>query len=283
LKNEIGHLIGRLVVSAGLCLAGIWPANFALAQDQPQLRTQLHGEAVQGGLIIGQTEPGAVIRLGENRIPVGQGGVFAFGFRRDAAATVALRIQYEDGSDEAISLNVRQREFDVQRIDGVAPRFVDPPAETQERIVQDRRDVSATRDIFSRTGKFLDGFDWPVRGPISGVFGSQRIFNGQPRAPHSGLDIAAPAGAPIVAPADGRVVLRGDLYFSGNTLILDHGLGVTTTYLHMDRINVADGQEVRRGDQLGTVGATGRVTGPHLHWGLNWFGVRLDPALVLER
>ncbi len=267
--------LARAFLSAAILVAAA--SASAIAEE----RTFIEGEPVQGGLIVGQTDPGAEVRLGENRIPVGSEGLFAFGFRRDAPPQISLKIDFSDGGVELFDLKVRQREFDVQRIEGVAQSFVEPPEETLNRIAREREMVSAARTGFRDISHFVDGFVWPVRGPITGVFGSQRIFNGQPRAPHSGVDIAAAEGTPVRAPATGIVILRGDLYFSGNTLIIDHGHGVNSTYLHMSEVFVVDGQEVAQGDIIGAVGATGRVTGPHLHWGVNWFGVRLDPELLV--
>lgn len=244
-------------------------------------RTHIEGDLIQGGLIIGRTEPGAKVRLGENRIPVGANGLFAFGFRRDASPQIKLTIIYLDGGKDLFDLAVGQRDYDIQRIEGVASRLVEPPAETLNRIARDRELVGAARTGFRDVAHFIEGFVWPVRGPITGVFGSQRIFNGQARAPHSGVDIAAPDGTPVLAPAAGRVSLRGDLYFSGNTVIIDHGHGINSTYLHMSTVAVVEGQEIAQGDVIGAVGATGRATGPHLHWGMNWFGVRLDPELLV--
>ena len=246
-----------------------------------QVRTVLDGAGVQGGLVVGRTEPGAVVRLDDTVVRVGAGGDFVFGLGRDAAARAVLVIRYGDGFEETRSLEIGRRDYDIQRIDGVAPRFVAPPPETAERIQQDRVRIGAARREFRDPGPLPGRFIWPLAGPVTGVYGSQRIFNGEPRRPHFGLDIAAPEGAAIVAPAAGRVRLTHDLYFSGNSVILDHGHGVTTTYIHMSAIDVEEGEVLAQGDLIGRVGSTGRATGPHLHLGLNWYALALDPALLL--
>ena len=151
-----------------------------------------------------------------------------------------------------------------------------------KRIEEERRLIRQARDIRTLASDFAGGFIWPVTGPISGVYGSQRVFNGQPRDPHLGVDIAAARGTTVVAAADGTVSLAGpDLFFNGNAMILDHGLGLTTVYAHLDTFAVKQGERVKQGQAIGKVGATGRVTGPHLHWGANWAGVGVDPQLMV--
>ncbi|MCZ6603601.1 MAG: M23 family metallopeptidase [Alphaproteobacteria bacterium] len=273
-KRALGPLVCVLLLAAPPVLG---PA------DAQSGRTIVDGTAVQGGLVTGRTQPGARLRLGDRAVPVGRTGRFAFGFGRDAGPAARLHVAYADGASETIGLAVGQRQYDEQRIDGVAPRFVDPPAGVAPRIAEDRRRVGQARAGFRDVVHFLQTFKRPAPGPVTGVYGSRRIFNGQPRRPHSGLDIGAPEGTPVLAPAAGRVTLVRDLYFSGNTVILDHGHGVFSTFLHMSAVEVEEGAEVAQGAPIGRVGATGRVTGPHLHWALNWYGVRLDPALLLER
>jgi hypothetical protein len=245
---------------------------------------RLDGDPVQGGLVLGWTEPGASVSHDGSAVRVGPDGVFLLGFGRDAAPQSMLEVRLPDGSREQRQLQVRQREYRIQRIEGLPPKKVSPPAEVMARIARERAQVRAARTRDDPRLDFLSGFVLPAQGKISGVFGSQRILNGEPRAPHSGLDVAAPEGDPVVAPAPGTVSLVAeDMYFSGGTVILDHGHGLSTTYIHLSRVEVAEGQRVARGEKIGEIGATGRATGPHLHWGANLFQTRLDPQLLLDR
>jgi murein DD-endopeptidase MepM/ murein hydrolase activator NlpD len=247
----------------------------------PVQALELKGELVQGGFVAGKVAPGSAVTLNGRAVSVGPDGSFALGFPYDAPATAELSVRDKQGKSEQRTLSIASRQFQVQRIDGLPEAMVTPPPEVLERIRQENERINAARKIVSLVAHFAQGFRWPATGPISGVFGSQRILNGKPRNVHYGVDVAAPKGTPIVAAAAGTVTLAGDLYFSGNTVFVDHGLGVNTSYLHMDSISVKEGQAVKAGEALGTLGATGRATGPHLHWGLNWFEVRLDPALIV--
>jgi murein DD-endopeptidase MepM/ murein hydrolase activator NlpD len=187
-----------------------------------------------------------------------------------------------DGRTERRQLQVAARDYDIQRIDGLPQRKVVPKPEDLARIRADSAAVGRARRRDDARTDFLSGWIWPVEGRISGVYGSQRVLNGEPRRPHFGVDIAAPAGTPIVAPADGVVsLLHPDMFYSGVTLLIDHGHGLSTAYLHMKRALVEEGQRVSRGEVIGEVGASGRATGPHLHWGMNLFKTRLDPAVLV--
>jgi murein DD-endopeptidase MepM/ murein hydrolase activator NlpD len=239
------------------------------------------GNFVQGGLVHAHTTPGATVTLDGRRLRLTPDGEFLFGFGRDAGATATLDIVYPDGTKETKTLAIAPRQWDIQRIEGLPERQVTPPAADLARIHDDVVKVTEARKRDTPETLFRTGFIWPAQGPISGVYGSQRILNGQPRAPHYGLDIAAPSGAPIVAPADGIVGMVADMFFTGNTLALDHGYGLNTVYSHMSVITVKLGQRVKQGQMIGKVGATGRVTGAHLDWRVNLFDVRLDPALLL--
>ena len=244
---------------------------------------ELSGDPVQGGMMIGRTSPGASAWLDQEPLPVSSGGVFAFGFGRDATGARTLRIRQPDGTEETETLTIRSRQFDVQRIDGLPEQQVTPPAEVLARIREDAARVSQARARRDDRTDFLAGFTWPARGPISGVYGSQRILNGEPRRPHFGVDVAAPEGAPVVAPAPGVVTLSDpDQYFSGGTVIIDHGLGVSSSFLHLSAVDVQVGDRVTQGQLIGRVGATGRATGPHLDWRMNVLGERIDPALLVE-
>jgi hypothetical protein len=236
-------------------------------------------DAPQGGLIIGDVGAGAEVSVDGKPVRV-QDGRFCFGFGRDAAKPAEVRIRYAGGREITHMVAPQKRNFVIQRIDGLPEQYVSPPPETLERIKRDAYAVGEARAVDTDHMWFADKFIWPADGPISSIYGSQRILNGQPREPHYGVDVAAPEGSPIVAPVGGIVSLAEELYLSGNTMLLDHGHGVSTSYLHMSRMDVKIGDRVDQGQQIGLVGKTGRVTGPHLCWRLNWFQTRLDVALL---
>ena len=241
----------------------------------------LEGAIEQGGLVHGKADPGAQVMLDGRAVRVAFDGGFIFGFGRDAPDHATLNVTFADGSREHRDLTVQVRHYDVQRINGLPEQQVTPDPVTLERIKREGVVIARARAADTDLPFFEEPLRWPVTGPISGVFGSQRILNGEPRAPHMGVDIAAPRGTPIVAAAAGTVTLaERDLFYTGGTVIIDHGYGLATTYQHMDRVDVTVGQHVDAGERIGVVGATGRVTGPHLHWSLNWYEVRLDPMLV---
>jgi murein DD-endopeptidase MepM/ murein hydrolase activator NlpD len=257
----------------------LWSA--ALAAADPEL--QLRGEPVQGGIVIGRVEPGTRVSLDGRALPVAADGSFLAGFGRDADPEATLELRRRDGAQATRRLAVRQREYAVQRIDGLPERQVTPPPEVLERIRVEAARVADARARADDRTDFLSGFEWPAEARGSGVYGSQRILNGEPRQPHYGVDLALPRGAPVAAPADGVVTLaESDLYFSGGTLIMDHGLGLSSTFLHLHRILVAPGDRVLRGQVVAEAGATGRATGPHLDWRMNLGEARIDPELVLR-
>ena len=241
----------------------------------------LSGNAIEGGLIIARTDPTNQIMLDDDAIEIGENGVFVIGFHRDSDAPVTLRIIAPDGSVKTSLLSPRQRDYNIQRIDGLKSTMVTPPATVLARIKSDVDAVRIARQREAPLGDFWRGFDWPALGRISGIYGSQRILNGQPRQPHYGIDIAAPTGTPVYAPASGLVTLVKDLYFSGWTVVLAHGLGVNSSFLHFDQVDVETGMMVERGGLIGKIGATGRATGPHLDWRIDWQGRRIDPGLLV--
>ncbi len=240
---------------------------------------ELQGDLAQGGLILGKAAPGEQAFLDGKKLRMTADGRFVFGFDRDAKPDSTLKICAKEQCVDH-PLAVRQRQYDVQRVDGVPQNTVTPPPEVLDRIRQEGAMVSRARAKVSNSLAFAEPFIWPLKGPITGVFGSQRVYNGEPRRPHFGVDVAAPNGTPVVAPADAIVRLaHPDMYFSGGTLVMDHGYGVTSTFIHLSEVMVEEGQQVRQGQPVGKVGATGRATGPHLDWRMNWFKVRLDPVL----
>lgn len=243
----------------------------------------LNGELTQGTLLRGNVPENSKVWLNGKEIKVLPSGDFVIGFGRDAKLSHTLQWQAPEKSEKnAYQIALTQREYNIQRIEGVASKYVSPPQSVTDRIREDNRQIGAARRTFSNLTSFLETFILPAEGPISGVYGSQRVFNGEPKRPHYGLDIAGPVGTAIVAPASGRVSLaHDDMYYSGGTLIVDHGMGVSSTFIHLSKITVKEGEFVEQGQKIGEMGATGRVTGPHLDWRINWFSERLDPALVL--
>jgi murein DD-endopeptidase MepM/ murein hydrolase activator NlpD len=257
----------------------------ALALAGPSARAAelgLEGDFLQGGLIYGQAAPGAVVTLDGRRVRVTGAGRFIFGFGRDAPPNAVLEVAWSGGKVETRQLVVGKRDYKIQHIDGLPPKMVTPPESVLARIRAENGRIAAARAVDRAEPLFESGFVWPAVGPISGVFGSQRVLNGEPKRPHFGVDIAAPAGTPVTAPADGVVAIAdGDMYYTGGTVLLDHGHGLTSVYSHLDEVWVKEGARLSQGDAIGSVGATGRVTGPHLDWRINWFDQRLDPALLV--
>ena len=243
----------------------------------------LDGPLTQGGLVIGKTVPGARVSIDGRDVRVSSKGRFLIGFGRDAGALVRLRIIHPGGGLTEKTLKVAKRQYKVQRIDGLPAAKVTPPPEDLERIQDDNAKIAHVRRQDTDRTDFASGFRWPATGPISGVFGSRRVLNGKPKNPHNGVDLAAPRGSTVVTPADGIVVLaHPDMFYTGKTVMIDHGHGLTSVYAHMETIRVSRGQRIVKGTPIGTVGKTGRTTGPHLHWGVTLFGTHLDPALLVE-
>ena len=240
------------------------------------------GDKVQGGLVIGKVTPGVKVSFKERQIRVSEQGYFLLGFDRDEAATVTYTLEFPDSSTQEKTIAIVQRRYKEESITGLASNKVEPSQAELDRIVMEQAYFDHARQIDDPREDFLKSFIWPVKGRISGVYGSRRILNGTPKRPHYGLDIAAPQGTDIIAPADGLVSLnQPDLFYTGVTMMMDHGHGLSTLYIHMSESSVALGQRVKQGDIIGKVGKTGRATGPHLHWGMSLFGIRLDPQLML--
>ena len=244
---------------------------------------EFKGNFIQGHFIIGKTDPGAKITIDKKKIKLTNDGFFAFGLDRDRKNDVVI-VKNLNGKNKKIIKKVFKREYKIQRIDGLDKKKVTPPEEVYERIKNENKLIGNARSINSNLVFFTEKFIQPLDNAIiTGVYGSQRILNGKPRWPHYGLDFAGDLGTPIKAMADGIVTLaEKDLYYTGATLIFDHGHGISTLYMHMDKIFVEKDDIVKQGDIIGTVGSSGRSTGPHLDIRLNWFNVRLDPATVLE-
>lgn len=256
----------------------------ALALNVCAADLQLKGELTQGGLIRGQAPVGSQVWLNDQAIKISPEGYFAFGFGRDAQLTQQVSWLDASGEKQIKQLQLQARSYKVQKIEGIPSKYVSPPKEVSERIARDNRQIGKARSLDDARTDFMQDFIWPAEGPISGVYGSQRVFNGTPKRPHFGLDVAGPTGTPVFAPADGVVTLFvADMYYSGGTMIIDHGHGVSSTFLHLSKGHVAVGTQVKQGDLVAEIGATGRVTGAHLDWRINWFKERLDPALLVPK
>jgi len=244
---------------------------------------EFDGKFIQGHFIIGKTEPDTKVKIDKKQVKVSKDGYFAFGLARDRKYDVVITIE-RNGVKEKITKRVQKRKYNIQRIDGLEEKKVTPPEEVYERIKKENKLIAKARAIDSDLDFFKDKFMIPVDDAIiTGVYGSQRILNGKPKWPHYGLDFAQKEGTPVKAMLNGTVTLaEADLFYTGGTLIFDHGHGISTLYMHMLDIFVEKGQKVKQGDIIGTVGSTGRATGPHLDVRLNWFDVRLDPATALN-
>ena len=258
----------RILISLFFLL--ITTSSFAVTFD---------GKFIQGSFILGKTEPGSEVFIDKKKVKVTPDGYFVFGLDRDRKNDVVITI-----NKKKIVKKVYKRKYNIQRIDGLEEKKVTPPEEVYERIKRENGWIGEVRAINSDLTFFAKKFIVPVENSIiTGVYGSQRILNGKPKWPHYGLDFAADEGTEIKAMLNGTVTLaESDLFYTGGTLIFDHGHGISTLYMHMKEILVKKGQEVKQGDIIGTVGSTGRATGAHLDVRLNWFQIRLDPATALD-
>jgi len=263
----------RILISVVFLL--ITTSSFAVTFD---------GKFIQGSFILGKTEPGSEVFIDKRKVKVTSDGFFVFGLGRDRKYDVVITLNNKGGNKQKIVKKVQKRKYNIQRIDGLEEKKVTPPEEVYERIKKENKWINEARAIDTNLTFFTKKFIVPVENAIiSGVYGSQRILNGKPKWPHYGLDFAADEGTKIKAMLDGKVTLaEPDLFYTGGTLIFDHGHGISTLYMHMEKILVKKGQKVKQGDIIGAVGSTGRATGAHLDVRLNWFQTRLDPATVLE-
>ena len=242
----------------------------------------LHGELRQGALLYGSAAPGSLVTLDGAAVPVLPDGRYLIGLDRDAPAELRLVVTAPGGAARSLALTVEPRTYDIQRIDGLPPEQVTPPPELLERIARERASLVAARATLRLADDWAQGFLWPAEGPVTGVYGSQRILNGEPRQPHYGIDLALPVGTPVLAPATGVVVLAAEDYFyQGSLVIIDHGLGLSSTLMHLSALEVATGEVVRQGQVVARSGKSGRVTGAHLDWRVAWQGNWIDPAQLV--
>ncbi len=257
--------------------------NFFFIFLTPIKAFDFKGKFEQGSFILGKTNPGAKVLIDNKKVRVSKTGFFAFGLDRDRKNDVKITI-IENEKIKIIEKKVLKREYKIQRIDGLPPTQVTPPPEVYERIKSDNILIGKARSIDTQYDFFKENFIYPLdKYIITGIYGSQRILNGKPRRPHYGIDFHAPEGTPVKAMMDGVITLaEKDMYFTGGTIIFDHGHGVSTLFMHMKEIKVKVGQKVKQGEIVGTLGQSGRATGPHLDIRLNWFDVKLDPKTILD-
>jgi murein DD-endopeptidase MepM/ murein hydrolase activator NlpD len=261
LLRPLAALIGLLVSSVASALPDV----------------ALDGALLQGALVYGRTTPGNTVQVDGRTLRLRPDGRFVFGLDRDAPDSVTLTLIGGDGVPQVLRYPVAPRQYKIQRLEGLPPEKVNPDASQQARIEREAAANRAARARDSLLDGVFGGFAWPAKGPITGVFGSQRILNGEPKQPHYGVDVAAAVGTPAYAPADGVISLvNDDMFFSGGTLYIDHGYGVSSAFLHLSKILVKPGDVVKKGQKIALIGKTGRVTGPHLDWRVNWFQARVD-------
>jgi len=244
---------------------------------------EVQSEIEQGGLLRAKTISGSMIQFNGKNIRIDQDGNFIIGFPRNAPSDMIVKIIHPNGQIQKRKIKISQREYKKQYIEGLSEEKVTPSEKDLRIISEEKNLIMKSRSLNTSTDIFLGKFIWPLQGTVTGVFGSQRILNGKPRSPHLGIDIAAEEGANIVSPAPGRILLaKEDMFFTGKTIMVDHGFGLTSIYAHLSEISVTKDQLIQQGEIIGKVGMSGRVTGPHLHWGVHWYNIGLDPALLVN-
>ena len=269
------------VVSPLLFIAALMLFSTAVATDNLAISWQ--GSWQQGSLLLGRVPQDYRVRYGGVDLPIASTGEFLFGLSRDAEEQIALEVVAPGQAPRTLRFDVASRSYDIQRIEGVPSDRIIPPESVLARIRSEAGEVVRARSLRDDSEVFLAGFNAPMQRPLTGVYGSQRVYNGVPKNPHYGVDYAAPTGAKVLAPASGLVTLaHDDMFYSGGTLIVDHGHGLSSSFLHLSKILVVPGDVITRGQEIAEVGASGRATGPHLDWRMNWRDVRIDPLLVLQ-
>ena len=247
---------------------------------------KLYGTLSPGNLIIGKVNNANVVMLDNKTLDIDTSGIFIFGFDRDAKGTYTLKVIFNNNKSVIKKIKLKKRKYKIQRINKMKQALVTPPKNALKKIKQESKMMRKARSKVGilKVPHFTQGFLMPVNDEkITGVFGSQRILNGIPKSPHNGIDLSVPKGTPVKAASGGKILIAGNkFYYNGNFVLIDHGFGLTTVYLHFNRLNVKTGQMVKKGDIIGYVGATGRATGPHLHWGAKWFNKRIDPMSLLK-
>ena len=273
----------KSLLCSGIASLTILFSSLCSSHEMANSSIELAGEIKQGGLIVGKTNSDNKVTLNNKPLAVSNNGDYVFGFSRDDTASYSLVITQPNGSKVTRTLMPSKRDYKLQRIEGIKKSIMEPNPKAVARSQQDSKQIKTARKISSDITSFAKGFISPIDGTITGVYGSQRIYNGVPKRPHFGLDYAGKIGDPVKAPASGKVLLWvPDMFYSGGTMIIDHGQGVSSTFLHLSHSFVKQGDMVKQGDVVASVGNSGRVTGPHLDWRINWFDVKIDPALVLK-
>ena len=279
LLNSRKAIFSVVNILQGALLGSLLVSGMVVAESAIEWR----GSWQQGALLLWRVKPGQVVTYGGESLETTSQGYFLLGLDREAGPVSRVTVRNADGTEVNEEQRVAARSYAIQRVNGVPQKTVEPAPEDLARIASDQKLVNNARKVTSNETGFLNGFVAPIEGPVTGVYGSQRVYNGIPKSPHYGVDYAAPKGAIVRAPASGVVRLaHKDLFYSGGTLIIDHGHNLTSSFLHLSDILVSEGMHVERGDTVAKVGATGRATGPHLDWRMNWRDVRVDPQLVLQ-
>ncbi len=256
---------------------------FFLFQSTLANAFELKGEIIQGALIVGKEKPDNSIFVNKQKIKLSKNGTFVFGINYNQTGNIVIESVDKNNQINSKTYKIKKRQYKTQKIDGLHEKMVTPDKESLEIIKKENDLIKNAQLINTDFEFFLSSFSKPIDGIISGIYGSQRILNGKPRSPHLGIDFAAPKGTEIKSPADGYITLaEKGFYFTGGTIILDHGHGVSTIYAHLDEILVKKDELIKKGQVIGKVGSTGRATGPHLHFGVNWFDVKIDPEFILK-
>lgn len=278
-NNSNNDFLENICINSEFCAT----KNYKLSDNK---YLSIYGNFVQSGMVIAEANTSFTLILDDRAMlsyPHNGKYIAVFGFGRDAKQMWDFSIITEDSKKLATKIEIAKRKYNVQRIDGLPKKMVSPPESVWQRIKQENNQVKIAREVFSPKFAFLEGFIAPTYGRVSGIYGSQRILNGKPKRPHFGIDIAIPTGTPVIAPADGVVTMvHDDMYYTGGTMIIDHGMGISSTFIHLSKSLVTEGDDVKKGQKIGLVGATGRATGPHLDWRVNWFEQRLDPGFLVD-
>ena len=275
-NNLIKVLFILFIFKINPCLA-----KETLTLDYNNTKVFLEGDFIQGGLVKGKTDNNISLKFKKRLLRKTPKGLFVIGFGRDHPQTANLSLKINQKWITK-NINIKKRVYKTQIINGLEKKMVTPPKSFYDRIIRENKVIKEIRNLDSDIDFIFQKLNWPAKGIISGVFGSQRILNGKPKRPHYGIDIAAKKGTSVTAPIESIVrMAEKDLYYTGGTIMLDHGHGVTSVYSHLSLINVNVGDKVKKGQKIGEIGSTGRSTGPHLDWRINWFLERLDPALLV--
>ena len=282
IKKFLNHMVFILIIISFTAIKHSF-AEEKLVLEFNNIVIKLKGNFTQGGLVKGKVSSNRLVKFENRNVLINSNGDFVIGFGRDYEEIASLEVKDSNKKWIKKVFSIKKRVYDTQSINGLEKKMVTPPESFYKRIRKENKSIKLVRNLNTEIDYVFQDFIIPLDGIISGVFGSQRILNGKPRRPHYGIDIAAPKGSSVKAPTDSIVrMVEKDLYYTGGTLMLDHGHGVTSVYSHLSMINVKVGDKVLKGQKVAEVGSTGRSTGPHLDWRVNWFNQRLDPALLIN-